>query len=126
MRLAGVCLVTEKVQVLAAYYVQVLGVEAVGDDTHMELRTEGAGTAIFSAEGMEAMAPGSMAGAGSGSVVLEFVVDEVDAEYERLRDLGVEVVKPPQTHPWGARSFWFHDPDGNLADFLMVSAPQPA
>ncbi len=126
MRLAGVCLVTEKVRALAAYYVQVLGVEAVGDDTHMELRTEGTGMAIFSAEGMEDMAPGSMAGAGSGSVVLEFVVDDVDAEYERLRDLGVVVVKPPQTHPWGARSFWFRDPDGNLVDFLMVSAPQPA
>ena len=126
MRLAGICLVTEKLRALADYYVQVLGVEAVGDDTHVELRTEGAGLAIFSAEGMEEMAPGSMVGAGSGNAVLEFIVADVDAEYERLRDLGVEVVKPPQTHPWGARSFWFRDPDGNLVDFLMVSAPQPA
>jgi uncharacterized glyoxalase superfamily protein PhnB len=126
MRLAGVCLVTAEVRALGDFYALVLGVEAVGDATHMELRTEGAGMAIFSAEGMEEMAPGSMAGAGRGSVVLEFVVDDVDAEYERLTDLGVVIVKPLQTHPWGARSFWFRDPDGNLADFVMVPAPQPA
>ena len=122
MRLAGVCLVTEDVCVLADFYAQVLGVEAVGDELHMELRTEGAGMAIFSADGMEEMAPGSMVGTGSGSVVLEFVVADVDAEYERLKALGVAFVKPLQTHPWGAKSFWFRDPDGNLVDFVMVQA----
>jgi uncharacterized glyoxalase superfamily protein PhnB len=126
MRLLGVCLVTEKVRALADFYAQVLGVEAVGDGTHVELRTAGAGMAIFSAEGMEEMAPGSMAESGSGSVVLEFVVDDVDAEYERLTELGVAVVKPPQTHPWGARSFWFRDPDGHLVDFVTVQASAPA
>ena len=126
MRLAGICLVTKEVRALADFYAEVLGVEAVGDDTHVELRTEGAGMAIFSAEGMEEMALGSMAEAGSGSVVLEFVVDGVDAEYERLTELGVAVVKPPQTHPWGARSFWFRDPDGNLVDFLTIQPPASA
>jgi catechol 2,3-dioxygenase-like lactoylglutathione lyase family enzyme len=81
---------------------------------------------------MEEMAPRSMQGAGSGSVVLEFEVADVDAEYERLKALGIAFVKPPQTHPWGAtavrgaRSFWFHDPDGNLVDFITVQAPSPA
>ncbi len=32
-------------------------------------------------------------------------VEDVDAEYERLKPLGVVFVKPPQTHPWGSRSF---------------------
>jgi hypothetical protein len=29
----------------------------------------------------------------------------------------MEFVKPLQTHPWGARSFRFREPDGNLVDF---------
>ena len=30
----------------------------------------------------------------------------------------VEFVMLPTTHPWGARSFWFRDPDGNIVDFF--------
>ncbi len=120
MRFAGICLITKDVRALADFYTKVLGVEAVGDGTHVELRTQGAGLAIFSVEGMEQMAPGSMQGAGTGSIAIEFEVADGDAEYERLKALGVAFVKPPQTHPWGARSFWFRDPDGNIVDFYTV------
>ncbi|MBN1249231.1 MAG: VOC family protein [Anaerolineae bacterium] len=125
MRFTGICLITKDVRVLADFYTKVLGVEAVGDGTHVELRTQGAGLAIFSVEGMEQMAPGSMRGAGTGSIAIELEVADVDAEYERLKALGVVFVKPPQTHPWDARSFWFRDPDGNIVDFYMVRAPSP-
>jgi catechol 2,3-dioxygenase-like lactoylglutathione lyase family enzyme len=47
-----------------------------------------------------------------------FEVEDVDAEYERLKALDVEFVMLPTTHPWGARSFWFRDPDGNIVDFF--------
>ncbi|MCU0522257.1 MAG: VOC family protein [Anaerolineae bacterium] len=122
MRFAGICLITKDVRALADFYAKVLGVEAIGDDTHVELRTQGAGLAIFSVEGMEQMAPGSMHGAGTGSIAIEFGVADVDVEYARLEALGVLFVKPPQTHPWGARSFWFRDPDGNIVDFYTVQA----
>ncbi len=125
MRFAGICLITKDVRPLAEFYSRVLGVETVGDATHVELRTQGAGIAIFSIEGMEQMAPGSMHGAATGSIAIEFEVADVDAEYERLKALGVAFVKLPQTHPWGARSSWFRDPDGNIVDFFMVQAPSP-
>jgi catechol 2,3-dioxygenase-like lactoylglutathione lyase family enzyme len=122
MKLAGVCLITKSVPALAAFYARVLGVQAVGDDTHAELRTEGAGLAIFSVAGMEGMAPGSTRGAGVGGVTLMFEVKDVDAEYARLQALGVTFIKPPQTHPWGSRSFWFRDPDGNIVDLYATLA----
>jgi catechol 2,3-dioxygenase-like lactoylglutathione lyase family enzyme len=31
-------------------------------------------------------------------------------------------VKPPTTQPWGTRSFYFRDPDGNLVDFFSPPA----
>ncbi|HKW35048.1 MAG TPA: nuclear transport factor 2 family protein [Candidatus Acidoferrum sp.] len=31
-------------------------------------------------------------------------------------------VKPPTTQPWGTRSVYFRDPDGNLVNFFMMSA----
>jgi uncharacterized glyoxalase superfamily protein PhnB len=58
-----------------------------------------------------------MKGSSAGSVTLMFEVEAVEAEYARVQAMGLELVKPLQTHPWGARSFWFRDPDGNLVDF---------
>jgi hypothetical protein len=57
------------------------------------------------------------------SVILEFKVADVDAEYRRLRGMVKTWVKPPTTQPWGTRSIYFRDPDGNLVDFY---SPAPA
>ena len=118
MKFAGICLITKNVSNLANFYTKVLGVKADGDDTHVELITEGGGMTIFSVEGMENLAPQSMQGAGTGCITIGFEVDDVDAEYDRLNAFGVDFVKLPTTHPWGTRSFWFRDPDGNIVNFF--------
>jgi catechol 2,3-dioxygenase-like lactoylglutathione lyase family enzyme len=120
MKFVGICLITNNVPRLADFYTKVLGVSAEGDDVHVELHTEGAGMAIFSSGGMESMAPGSMQGVGYGSCTIAFEVDDVDAAYERLKLFGVDFVLHPTTHPWGARSLWFRDPDGNIVDFFAM------
>jgi catechol 2,3-dioxygenase-like lactoylglutathione lyase family enzyme len=43
--------------------------------------------------------------------------DEVDSAYKRLAALGVENVFPPTTMPWGERTCYFADPEGNLLEF---------
>jgi uncharacterized glyoxalase superfamily protein PhnB len=120
MEFVGICLITKDVPVLVDFYSKVLRVDVEGDDTHAELKTEGAKISIFSVDGMESLAPLSMKGAGCGSITIGFEVEDVDAEYERLKAMGIEFVKLPTTHPWGARSFWFRDPDGNIVDFFVV------
>lgn len=120
MKFVGVCLVTKNVPLLADFYTRLLGVKAEGDETHVELKTDGAGIAILSAQEMENLAPHSMQGAGYGGLTLMFEVKDVDAEYERLKTLQVEFVKLPTTYPWGNRAVWFRDPDGNIVDFYAV------
>lgn len=120
MKFSGICLVTQNVPVLAQFYTQVLNVQAEGDASHVELQTDGARLSIFSAAGMERMAPRSVQGAGYGSFTIGFEVDDVDAEYERLKRLGVAWVKLPASYPWGCRSVWFRDPDGNIIDFFAL------
>ena len=119
MKFGGICIITENVPTLVRFYSQVLGLTAEGNDIHSDFDLNGPHLSIFTTTGMEEMAPGSMRKAGYGSVTLTFEVADVDAEYERLKALNVEFVKPPQTHPWGARAFWFRDPDGNIVDFYM-------
>ena len=77
---------------------------------------------LFAEQAMEQMAPGSMEAAGHGGFTLEFEVDDVDAEYERLKQKDVPIVKPPTTQPWGWRSVWFRDPDGNIVNFCANMA----
>jgi catechol 2,3-dioxygenase-like lactoylglutathione lyase family enzyme len=96
---------------------KVLGVEAEADETFVALKTEGAALSLFTEQGMEAMAPGSMEHTGTGRYTLEFEVEDVDEEYERLNTIPVVFVKLPTTQPWGRRSVWFRDPDGNLVNF---------
>jgi catechol 2,3-dioxygenase-like lactoylglutathione lyase family enzyme len=115
----GLCLITQDVLKLSAFYRDLLEVEVQGDERHAELLTQGAGLAIFSAAGMEEMAPGSMQYAGQGGFTLMFEVEDVDREYERLLKMGIPIVKLPATYPWGSRSVWLRDPDGNIVDFYM-------
>jgi uncharacterized glyoxalase superfamily protein PhnB len=58
------------------------------------------------------------------SVILDFEVDDVDAERVRLAGIVVEWVLEPTTQPWGNRSTLFRDPDGNLVN-LFARAPAP-
>ena len=44
--------------------------------------------------------------------------EDVDVWALRLKDQGIELVKPPKTHRDGARSFYFHDPDQTLIQLI--------
>jgi catechol 2,3-dioxygenase-like lactoylglutathione lyase family enzyme len=44
--------------------------------------------------------------------------EDVDKWADRLRNRGVNLAQEPKTHRDGARSFYFHDPDGLLIQLL--------
>lgn len=117
IRVNGICIITDDVARLRSFYADALEAEAEGDDTFITFHTHGAALSLFSTARMERMAPGSMAQAGAGRYTLEIEVDDVDAEFDRLNRLGCVVVKPPTTQPWGRRSVWVRDPDGNIVNF---------
>lgn len=43
-------------------------------------------------------------------LILSFEVDDVDAEYERLKQAGLNIYQELQDKPWGERSFVVDDP----------------
>ena len=51
-------------------------------------------------------------------MIIEFRVDDVDAEYTRLEALVSDWIQEPTTMPWGNRSILFRDPDGNLVNLF--------
>jgi uncharacterized glyoxalase superfamily protein PhnB len=76
-----------------------------------------ASTATVAMLGEDAPEPGH-----NESVIIEFLVDDVDAEFARLREALDEIVLEPTTMPWGNRSAMFRDPDGNLVNLFSRPA----
>jgi catechol 2,3-dioxygenase-like lactoylglutathione lyase family enzyme len=50
---------------------------------------------------------------------LALEVEDVDAEYERLRQTGMELLTSPKTEDWGERHFVLQDPNGVGVDVYM-------
>jgi predicted enzyme related to lactoylglutathione lyase len=118
-RFNGIALISDDVPGLSAFYAGLLQATMEGDGTFAFIRGPGAVLSVFSRAGMEAMVPGSMDGAGSGSFTIEFEVDDVDARHEQLLGSGTRILKPPTTQPWGRRSLWLRDPDGNIVNLYQ-------
>jgi len=52
-------------------------------------------------------------------------VDDVDAEYQRMRGAGIDTDGPPRDNPWGDRSFTVVDPNGISLHIHQPIVPAP-
>ena len=120
MKFEGVCLLTTDVPRLAKFYSTVFASEAEGDHAHCVIQAGGLGLAIWHPEGLEQRIEGYPLNVRRNCYSLMFSVEDLDAEYERIKKLNVEFTELPSAHSWGAKSFAFIDPDGNNIDVHMV------
>lgn len=49
--------------------------------------------------------------------------EEVDAEYNRVIEMGATSVLKPTTEPWGQRTCYIADPEGNLIEIGSFNRP---
>ena len=123
--LASIRVITADIRRLVDFYEAVTGVDATWQtDDFAELRWPAFTLAIGSTATL-ALFGGDVAHAGANrSVIVEFLVDDVDAEYERIRAVTpvATVVQPPTTMPWGNRSLLLRDPDGTLVNLFTPPA----
>lgn len=126
MTFASIRIITDDVDRLAAFYERVTGqTPARPAPVFAQFSGPGATLAIASPATV-AMLGDALAPAGNRSVIVEFEVDDVDAEFARLEPELTDIVLPPSTMPWGIRSALFRDPDGNLVNlFSRPAAPRP-
>lgn len=68
---------------------------------------------------------GRGAGAGSPGVQLAFLVStaEVDSHYRKLVEKGVPILDAPKDQPWGHRTVYFSDPEGNILEYYSELTP---
>ncbi len=112
MKFASTRLIAADIKKMATFYELVTGCEAEWlAPVFVEIVTPGAVIAIGSIETVPLFAEGSAEPAANRTAILEFMVDDVDQEFDRLKDL-VDVVHPPKDLPWGNRTAQFADPEG--------------
>jgi uncharacterized glyoxalase superfamily protein PhnB len=76
---------------------------------------------VGSEEAVALFKEGSAVPGANRTAILEFMVPDVDAAYERLKG-SAELVHEPKTMPWGNRTAQFRDPEGSaVALFTPVT-----
>jgi predicted enzyme related to lactoylglutathione lyase len=114
MKFASTRLIAADIKALVSFYEKVTGQKAEWlAPVFAEIVTPAATLAFGSAETVKLFKEGSAEAAANRTAIVEFQVDDVEAEFARLKD-EVEVVHEPKMMPWGNRAAQFRDPEGTL------------
>jgi catechol 2,3-dioxygenase-like lactoylglutathione lyase family enzyme len=125
MDLVSVRIITDNLDAMVEFYENVTGIAAdwpapVFAELHYPSCTLALGHTSTAALFNNAARP-----AQNQTAIIEWVVDDVDAEYQRLKPIVSDWEQEPTLMPWGNRSILFRDPDGNLVN-LFTPATEDA
>lgn len=100
MNLVSLRVITDDVARLVGFYERATGLRATwATEDFAELRTPSGTLAIGSTRTVPLFAPGSARPADNRSVIVEFLVDDVDAVHRNLTGFVDEFVREPTTMP---------------------------
>lgn len=120
MNFASIRIITDDIDRLVEFYEQVLGITAERPaPVFAEFVMPTCTLAIGHSKTAQLFGADSVVAGSNRTVILEFRVNDVDAEYVRLQQVIQDWVQEPTTMPWGNRSMLFRDPDGNLVNLFQ-------
>jgi predicted enzyme related to lactoylglutathione lyase len=118
MKLVLTTIITQDLERMCDFYQQILQIAPeIYRDNYVMFTTETATLALWRQSEAEQYGLATMRGAANSSMLIEFEVDHVDAEYRRLQNMPVEWVQELSTFPWDHRAFYIRDPEGNVINF---------
>ena len=124
MKLASTRLIAADIKAMVSFYETVTGVRANWlAPVFAEIVTPGATLAIGAAETVALWKEGSAEAGANRTACLEFQVEDIDADYARLKDQ-VPLVHGLKTMPWGNRTFQFRDPEGTAVSLYMPATEE--
>ena len=107
-------MVTDQLPVLREFYVDIIGLEVLEERSGYIKFDAGSLFLAIREANRRYDSPGS-----GRSVQLAFSVSrpDVDDWAQRLAESGVVILEKPTDQPWGHRTLFVADPDGNLIEF---------
>ncbi|MBB5776507.1 VOC family protein [Nonomuraea jabiensis] len=124
MDFVSIRIITGDIARLVGFYERATGLRASWSGADFaELRTASATLAIGSTRTVPLFAPDAARPADNRTVIIEFLVDDVDGVHQNVVGFVEDLVNEPTTMPWGNRSLLLRDPDGNLVNFFTPVTP---
>jgi uncharacterized glyoxalase superfamily protein PhnB len=124
MKFASTRLIAADIKAMVAFYEMVTGLSASWlAPVFAEIVTPTATLAIGSAETVPLWKEGSAVPGANRTACIEFRVENVDADYERLKDK-VQLVHELKVMPWGNKTFQFRDPEGTAVSLYMPATDE--
>jgi uncharacterized glyoxalase superfamily protein PhnB len=119
VKFASTRLIAADIKAMVAFYEMVTGLSAEWlAPAFAEIITAKATLAIGGAETVALWKEGSAEPGANRTAYIEFQVEDIDADYERLKDK-VQLVHALKTMPWGNKTFQFRDPEGTAVSLYM-------
>jgi uncharacterized glyoxalase superfamily protein PhnB len=102
--------------------------EEMAADGFVSLSRKDAGfNLIYLRKDLASLKPATLRNTVAGGILIVFVVDDIDGEYQRLGNEGVSFTTPIETEPWGERYFQVTDPNGVIIQLVQwVTQPREA
>lgn len=130
MRLDGFGLFVNNMEVMIRFYRNVLGFEISEDEntSNVYLVKDGTLFLLYGRKDFENMTSRKyeyIKGLNGHSEIALYVdtFEEVDAEYKKAVAKGAVSVLEPTTEPWGQRTCYIADPEGNLIEIGSFNIP---
>ena len=130
MRLDGFGLFVKDMPTMIKFYRDVLGFEIKEDlnTSNVYLKKDGTLFLLYGRKDFEKMTNKSyeyVKGLNGHSELALYVdtFDEVDIEYDKAISKGATSVLAPTTEPWGQRTCYIADPEGNLIEIGSFNKP---
>ena len=124
MKLASTRLIAADIKAMVSFYETVTGVRANWlAPVFAEIVTPAGTLAIGAVETVALWKEGSAEAGANRTACLEFQVEDIDADYARLKDQ-VPLVHGLKTMPWGNRTFQFRDPEGTAVSLYMPATEE--
>lgn len=124
MKFASTRLIAADIKAIVSFYEMVTALSAEWlAPVFAEIVTPGATLAIGAVETVALWKEGSAEPGANRTAYIEFQVEDIDAEYERLKDK-VPLVHELKMMPWGNKTFQFRDPEGTAVSLYMPATEE--
>jgi uncharacterized glyoxalase superfamily protein PhnB len=124
MKFASTRLIAADIKGMVAFYEMVTGLSADWlAPVFAEIVTPAATLAIGSAETVALWKEDSAEPGANRTAYIEFQVEDIDADYDRLKDK-VQLVHALKVMPWGNKTFQFRDPEGTAVSLYMPATDE--
>jgi uncharacterized glyoxalase superfamily protein PhnB len=124
MKFVSTRLIAADIKTMVSFYEMVTGFSAEWlAPVFAEIVTPAATLAIGAVETVALWKEGSAEPGANRTAYIEFQVEDIDAEYERLKDK-VPLVHELKMMLWGNKTFQFRDPEGTAVSLYMPATEE--